>query len=157
MRRALVLALSAALGVGCSPRDEADADPPRQTGAQPLTIRHDLDLLRRHITLPDAIRVGAWVAVPRGKPSVVPGPTDLMLLARFPMSDEAWASLRPRLGEAGPARTIAIDPRLRPVLPASATTVEGPVYGVEPFLNIRWGGGWAVWTGEALVVQLFSR
>lgn len=25
------------------------------------------------------------VAVPRGKPSVVPGPTDPMLLARFPM------------------------------------------------------------------------
>lgn len=122
-----------------------------------MSVRRDLAPLKRHITIPAEITEGRWLAVPRGVPSAIPGPTDLMLLARFPLKPAAWASLGRQLGEARPAQRIEIDARLRDVLPGAPQAIEGEIYGTAPFENAQWKGGWAIWDGEALVVQLFSQ
>lgn len=154
MSRRLTAVLIATALIGCS----RDADPqPPATAEAPMTARDDLEVLRKHLTLPPEIERATWLAVPRGKPSMAPGPTDLMLLARFPLGAAAWSALEPRLGPAKPAQRVEIDPRLRGVLPSGDEAVEGAVYDVEALRTVRWGGGWAIWDGEALVVQLFSR
>lgn len=123
---------------------------------QAIAPRHDLDALRRHITVPAGIERAEWVIAPRGVASAAPGPTDLMLLARFPLDAATYDALRPALGPSRGEQRVAIDPRLGAAV-GGAESVAGALHGAGPFETSGWRGGWALWDGEGLVVMVFSQ
>ncbi|MFH1467037.1 MAG: hypothetical protein ABIO70_21825 [Pseudomonadota bacterium] len=151
------LLLPLLLPLACALTDGTPVDaPPAPEPA--VEVRTDLDALRTHIPVPDGVTAARWAGRPRG--AIGLGPTDLELLAYFPLDEEAWGRLAPSLGDPGEQGSFQADPTLLVVIPAAErddTGVKGRRYPATAFENIRWSATWAVRTEGGLAVHLFSR
>ena len=135
-----------ALGLGC-----AGIGAPQENA---MKVSRDLDGLSKHITVPAGIGSAHWAARARGTPGL--GPTDLELVALFPLSDGQWVDLGGTLGPEGAPATLGAPEAL-----TDALDLDGPVTGLalpcSPYTNIRWSCARALRTDAGVVVYLTSR
>lgn len=94
---------------------------------------------------------------------MAPGPTDLVLVAWFPLSDDGWDALRGSLGSPSDGPCAAPSDLVGAVLPAetaellSSDRLPGPCYPATPFENIFWTGGGVARLPGGILLTTFSR
>lgn len=117
----------------------SSAPPP----AEPV-VRTDRARLEEMIVLPDGFGPPRWVVQPLGTPSMVPGPTDYLLVVYLPVPDPAALD---RLGPAKGRQSGELDDRwARELLPtpqllrreSGKATVKGPSYPATTFERMPW-------------------
>ena len=121
-----------------------------------MKISDEIHGLRKHIQVPEELEQVRWAARPRG--SVGLGPTDLELLALFPLDDEGLASLLGSLGPAGPEGPLGVPAELLEAvgLPGSPSPT-GASLSYSAFENIRWTCVGARQVDGGVLVYLTSR
>ncbi|MEZ4241192.1 MAG: hypothetical protein R3F59_34540 [Myxococcota bacterium] len=122
--------------------------------------------LQKHVEVPDTLHDARWTARPVGVTSGVPGPTDLELLAWFPVADADRAAVEASLGAPlGPPAEVRVPAALAGALPDGAiagregevVVLEGTPWPTVAFENLLWHGAWAVWTDGGIAVWLHTR
>ena len=122
------------------------ATPEVETKEETVEVREGRASLEQHITVPEGLDEVRWVARPKGSGEL--GPTDLVLLAAFAV--EQPPGERTGDGEVQPDGVLA-------AALGVTTPLSGAHYSTEPFENIRWTGGFAVYAEGVLLVELHSR
>jgi hypothetical protein len=127
-----------------------------------VQVHTDLDILGKYITTPHGLSSVRFAAKPRGRSSSVPGPTDLELLAWWPLDEAGWQQLEPLLGPAGEVGTFRASPELTtavlpPDVAAEPGSIEGTLYAATAFENIFWSGHWAVRAPGGLALHMYNR
>lgn len=136
------LALLACTGVGSTP---AEAD---------MKVSTDRAGLQRHITVPDGLDTVQWAARARGTPGL--GPTDLELVAHFPLSEADWGGLAAQLGPAGGAADLSVPPALLQAIERAAPAA-GASLPCAPYENMQWRCVGALRQPDGVLVYLVSR
>lgn len=130
-----------------------------------MVVREGVASLEKHISVPDALRDAKWTARPKGGGNAVPGPTDLELLAWFPIPDAerdaVLAGLGEPLGEAVVTFPAALSGALPDALRAERQGDQVALTGVRlpaaPFENIRWSASFAIAVPGGIAVYLHSK
>lgn len=130
-----------------------------------MVIREGVPTLEKHISVPDVLRDARWAARPKGQAGSIPGPTDLELLAWFPVPDADRAAVEAAIGAPEAETTVSVPSELAVVLPEAVrgspqggtVTLRGAASPAVPFENIRWTAAFAVWLPGGIAVYLHSR
>jgi len=148
MRHLVAVALLAAC-------DRAPARVMAKEPTRSMEAHTDLQRLRRYFDAPAAAQSARWIVLPRGMPSVAPGPTDTVLWALVALPESAWAEL----GALGPVESRALPPDVaRALLPAGAPpSVSGPSYDISSRVLNPYEGDRAIRLHDALLLELTSR
>lgn len=100
-----------------------------------ITVSDDVTRLRRHIQVPEGLEAVRWAARPRGVVGM--GPTDLELLAFFPLDEDEWDAVASTLGPAVAPRTLYASDALMRAL-GFAGAIDGLGVTCAPFEAGPW-------------------
>lgn len=157
-RRTGILALAIGLALACGGSGGTAGE-----GAQ-MEVRTGVPSLAKHIKVPEVFHDARWTARPKGTVGGVPGPTDLELLAWFPVSDAERAAVEAVLGPTIGDAEVSVPAALADALPAGLTSerqadrvvLRGTGSPAGAFENIRWKAAFAVWLPGGIAVYLHS-
>ncbi|MEQ1569559.1 MAG: hypothetical protein ABMA64_28235 [Myxococcota bacterium] len=127
-----------------------------------VVVREGVESLARHVGVPPALHEVRWAGRPLG--TVGLGPTDLELVAWFPVAEGDRAAVEAALGaplgedvrRVPGALAGVLPPELAAARSGDEVVLRGVVWPATAFENAQWKGGFALWVAGGLVVQLYS-
>ena len=120
-----------------------------------MKISDDINSLRTHIAVPAGLTRARWAARPQG--TVGLGPTDLELVALFPIDESAWDGLSAKLGPAGAPVISQAPADLLSAVGLEGGVPQGATLPCKPYENIRWTCAEALKTDHGVLTWLTSR
>jgi hypothetical protein len=130
-----------------------------------MEVREGVASLGKHIDVPGALHDARWTARPKGRGGGAPGPTDLELLAWFPVPEAERAAVEAALGAPEGEAEVRVPAALAGALPEAvaaerdgdSVVLRGAPVAAAAFENIRWQASAAVWVPGGIAVHLHSR